>query len=466
MDSITICAFDLAIIGGGPGGIAPLLSAHHEGTLDELLKLGVVVIEQSSRLGGGRLSDYAINSDSSGRTFADCLRGCGEQTHLNALADHPITRQLERAGDEAVSLRQAADFLDLVGDALRRMIEEVPNCDVVLGTTAVSAHQTAMGWRITLRDPVHGTNREIVARNLIIATGAHQPLDRLQAETFDGFCLQGPIGEGRVLQSGDILEMGGLQRVDRMLAGKTNPRVAVVGGSTSAAAVAHALLHRLPSVAFGEEGVALLHRRPLRVYYPDVAAAAAEGYLEWGEGDICPVSGKVFRFAGFRLDSRELIMQARGLGGRPPEARLLLHQIGTDPTAAQALIDNADLVVLALGYRPRGLPLYGQDGQRIGLLAETGPQMPMVDGQCHVLDGDGEPIPNVFGIGLAAGFVPSGPLGGEPSFRGQANGLWLWQHDVGALIVNAVLPQSEPATANGAAAQRPRHAGRVFEITH
>ncbi len=466
MGSVKICAFDSAIIGGGPGGIAPLLSAHHDGTLDDLLKLGVVVIEQSSCLGGGRLGDYAINSDSSGRTFADCLRGCGEQTHLSVLADHPVTRQLERAGDEAVSLRQAADFLNLVGDALRRMIEETPNCDVLLGTMAVSAHQTAMGWRITLRDPVHGIDREITARNLIIATGAHQPVDRFQAEIFDGFCLERPLREGRVLQSGDVLQTGGLERVQQMLTGKTAPCVAVVGGSTSAAAVAHALLHRLPGVAFADGGVALLHRRPLRIYYPDIAAAAAEGYLEWGEDDICPVSGKVFRFAGFRLDSRELIMQARGLGGRPPEARLLLHQIGSDPAAAQALIDRADLVVLALGYRPRGLPLYGQDGERIKLLAETAPQMPMVDRQCHVLDGNGEPISTVFGIGLAAGFVPSGPLGGEPSFRGQANGLWLWQHDVGALIVNAVLRRTEPTTAHDAAERRPRHTARVFEITH
>ena len=92
--------------------------------------------------------------------------------------------------------------------------------------------------------------------------------------------------------------------------------------------------------------------------------------------------------------------------------------------------------------------------------------MPMVDRQCHVLDGNGEPISTVFGIGLAAGFVPSGPLGGEPSFRGQANGLWLWQHDVGALIVNAVLRRTEPTTAHDAAERRPRHTARVFEITH
>jgi hypothetical protein len=43
---------------------------------------------------------------------------------------------------------------------------------------------------------------------------------------------------------------------------------------------------------------------------------------------------------------------------------------------------------------------------------------------------------------LAAGFVPHGKLGGEASFRGQANGLWLWQSDVGGLIVDAILSPS------------------------
>ena len=461
-----VTSVNLAIIGGGPAGIATLLSAHRDGVLNDLLDLGVVLVEQSARIGGGLLGNYGINSDSSGKTFADCLLGSGETTRLTELVEHPVTRQLEQAGDSAVPLPQAAGFLNLVGDALRRMLLERCNCDVLLETRAVSASRTAAGWRVRLRDLASGAMREIVARHLIIATGAHQPLDRLAAETFDGFCLNERLQEGRVLQSGDVLKTGGLDRVAQMLAGKPSPRVAVVGGSTSAAAVAHALLNRMPDVSFADSGVALLHRRPLRIYYPDVAAAAAEDYLEWDENDICPVSGKVFRFAGFRLDSRELIMQARGLGGRQPEARLLLHRIGTELGAAQALIDAADLVVLAVGYRPHALPLYGQYGERLKLLAETAPQMPMVDGKCRVLDATGDVIENVFGIGLAAGFVPSGPLGGEPSFRGQANGLWLWQHDVGALIVDAVLPETELTTAHHAAGHRPRQAERAYEITH
>ena len=48
----------------------------------------------------------------------------------------------------------------------------------------------------------------------------------------------------------------------------------------------------------------------------------------------------------------------------------------------------------------------------------------------------------LYGIGLAAGFVPWGALGGEKSFIGQANGLWLWQNDIGQMILDQLLEKS------------------------
>ena len=76
------------------------------------------------------------------------------------------------------------------------------------------------------------------------------------------------------------------------------------------------------------------------------------------------------------------------------------------------------------------------------LQSETGPQARLVDNYCRVVDAGGSPLPHLFAIGLAAGFVPYGKLGGEKSFRGQANGLWLWQNDVGAMIADAILSPS------------------------
>jgi hypothetical protein len=102
------------------------------------------------------------------------------------------------------------------------------------------------------------------------------------------------------------------------------------------------------------------------------------------------------------------------------------------------VLAEADLVVACLGYRPLALPLFDEHGEKLMLASDTA-RRGLVDGGCRVLDEHGVSVPGVYGIGLAAGFVPHGRLGGEPSFSGQANGLWLWQNDVGALIAEALL---------------------------
>ena len=425
------------------------------GHLSSLLMEGVAIIERGPSLGSGSIGTYAINSDSSGTTFVDCLRS-PERTPLTELVDHPLTRLLAVARDGAVALRDAGRFLSLVGRTLEGMIAAEPSCEVLTGHDALAIKRTSSGWRVMVRDAA-GVQRTVWARSVVLATGAHQPIERLQAETVGGEPLADRCGS-RLVQSGDVLGERGLAQIAARLAPHASPRVVVIGGSTSAAAVAHALLHRMPNVHFGPAGIVLMHRRELRIYYPDAASALAEGYDEFTDDDICPISGRVFRFAGFRLDSRELVMQVRGIGGRAPEPRMALHALQPTDPAALEILDNAHLVVAAMGYRPHAVPVLDQGGDTITLLAHTGPQQPLVDGQCRVLDAAAAPVGGLFGIGLAAGFMPCGSLGGEPSFRGQANGLWLWQNDVGALIVEAVMAPSLSSVFSDAEASEPNEA--------
>jgi Pyridine nucleotide-disulphide oxidoreductase len=427
-----------AIIGGGPAGLAPLLAAHRRGRLADLLKEGVTVVEQSGSVGEGTIGRWCINSDSTAFTFADCLAGAPD-SELASLRNHPLTKEFVEMGEGTVPLRRAAEFLGLVGQAMNEVIEASPKGRVLKGYKAVSTQRTSTGWLTLIKDIETGQERTIDSRNVVLATGASQPVERLRSENVAGVNLVERCGE-RLMQSGEVVSTTGFAAISARLAALGRPpRVAIIGGSTSAAAVAHALLNRMPEVTFGPGGLTILHRRPLRIFYPNVEAALADGYTEFGPDDICPVSGRVFRLSGFRLDSRELIMRARGIGGRPAEPRLQLHRLGVDDAASLELLDNADLVIAALGYRPRALPVFDEAGERVALQSETGPQARLVDNYCRVVDANGNALPHLFAIGLAAGFVPYGKLGGEKSFRGQANGLWLWQNDVGALIADAIV---------------------------
>ena len=418
--------------------MAPLLAAHRRGRLAELLSEGVTIVEQGDAVGAGTIGHWNINSDSTGFTFADCLAGA-PNGELAAMREHPLTKELVAAAQGTVPLTQAGEFLALVGQALQDVVAASPKGRVLKHYKAVSTRRTRTGWLTIIKDEQTGRERTLESDNLVLATGAHQPKERLQREVVAGVNLVERCGE-RLVQSGDMLSHAGFAALAAKLSGLGRPpRVSIIGGSTSAAAVAFALLNRMPTVPWGPQGLTILHRRELRIYYPTVDLALADGYTEFGPDDICPISGRVFRLAGFRLDSRELIMSARGLGGRPAEPRLRLHRLGVDNAASLEILDNADVVIACLGYRPRALPVFDEAGRAVTLMSQTSPQAPLVDGYCRVLDADGNPLPHLFAMGLAAGFVPHGKLGGERSFRGQANGLWLWQSDVGYMIVDAVL---------------------------
>lgn len=435
------------LVGGGPAGMAVLLNAHRDGLLHPMLQQGLLIVERSARLGRGQIGNYAIHSDSTGSTFLDPLRSA-KHPALRHLLDTPVARRIAAAGEGAVPLQDVGDLMEAIGDAIRVMVQQYPASRVLTGCTAQRATQSAAGtWLLDVRDE-HGEPLPCETPRLVLATGATQPGSRLLHECVAGQSVQKRWGS-KLVQSGEVLRIGGPEAVAARVHGNPEPRVAILGGSTSAVAVAHALLHRAPGLHVRTGGITLFHRKPLRVFYPSAAEALADGYNDFTAEDLCPVSGRVYRFAGLRLDSRDLLMQVLGVGGRAPEPRVALHRLGhgSDEEAVRR-IDAADLVIAAFGYRPNALPLFNAAGQPLQLRSQTGPAAPLVDEACRVLGANGTPLPGVYGIGLAAGYRPRGQFGGEASFTGQVNGLWLWQNGIGGIIARALL---EPL----AASQRP-----------
>ena len=212
---------------------------------------------------------------------------------------------------------------------------------------------------------------------------------------------------------------------------------------------------------FGPGDITILQSGPFRIFYPTREAAEADGYTDFGADDFCPVTGRRYRLAGLRFDSGDLVKQFLGVGGAAPEPRVRLFPLdragrhnGFD---LPALLDDAALIIPAFGDRPNVPPIFDVGGQPIALMAQCGPDPdavlpppvaqllsyssapPLVDTECRVLTASGHHIPRLYGIGLASGFRLTGKLGGEPSFRGQTNGLWLYQNGVAELILDQIL---------------------------
>ena len=418
--------------------MAPLIAASRDGRLDALLACGVAVVERSDHLGRGTIGDYAVTSDSTAATFITAAEG-HRDPRLGNVARGAAARALRDAGRAAVPLDLVASFLGEVGATLAGAVADAGGV-VLTGHETTSARLGRDGlWRVVAVPRQGGDTVELDCERLVLATGGNQPRARLADEPFAGEPLL-PAHADRLLLSDAVLRHGGAGLVLSRLAGLASPRVVVAGSNTSALSVVRVLLTALGE-RLGPGAVTVLHRRPPRVFYPSAAAALAED-CDFGPSDVCPVSGFVFRCAGSREEARELAMAMLGLGGRAPEgrARFVPAETGSGGPARAALRE-ADIVVAATGYRPNLLHLVGPDGRSIDLAGAFGG--PAVDGTCRVLDRAGGPVAGVFGIGLAAGCRPSGKLGGEPSFQGQANGLWLWQNDVGALIVDHLLNSSD-----------------------
>lgn len=430
-------SFLTTIVGGGPAALAPLVAASRDGRLDHLLGRGVAIVERGSAIGPGRLGNYAIRSDSTAEAFLAAVTDHLDP-RLGALLDHELCHALKACGRSAVPLEQAGSLMGLVGGVLHRAVAAAGG-RVMVGHEAVRARRTGDGrWSVRVRCCATGSVSHVVSDAVLLATGGHQDGARLASEAVGGLRLS-PDYADKIVQSDDVLRAGGIARVADRLAGRDAPRIAIVGGSTSAIATAVLLLRELPDRLRRPDSITLLHRRPLRVFYPSPQAALADGYAEFDARDICPVSGFVFRFAGFREDARDLVMRLRGIGGRPAEPRVGLHRIDPGrPDLTRDVLDRADLVVTALGYRPRLLPVVDSRGTAIEL-AGAAPGAPAVDQACRILDASGTPVEGLFGIGLAMGFPPQGKFGGEASFVGQANGLWLWQTAVGASLVDGLL---------------------------
>jgi hypothetical protein len=363
---------DTLIIGGGPAGLAPLLAAAAGGRLPALLAGGLAIVEQGASLGAGRLGAYALATHNPARAFLAVL---ADQTdrHLAALRHHPAALRLHAAGNATVPLAWVAALQSAIGAALTETLAAA-GATVLTGHEALRATRLAGGaWSTRIRRRADGAETELLARRLVLATGGHQPAGRLHAERIAGLALL-PRFADRLIQSDSLLTAA---EPPRHLARGGHRLAVVIGAGASAEAVAARLLAQGCAIA-------QLHR-----------------------------------------------------GAPPPgPAPAALRRVGLDEEAdlARRLLEEAALIVPALGYRPRALTLHDANGQDIRLLADR-PGQPLIDRQCRVLDARSRAIPQLFGLGLAAGYDGAA----EP--RGRAESLPLWQDQAGRVLAHALLAE-------------------------
>jgi len=423
------------ILGGGPGGTGPLIWAAQSGALPAWLAAGVTVIDAGRAL-GGTLGRYIINSDSLGGVYLECLGTPTARALFGPLLDAPVYREVDAQRSGFPPLELVDRYQHCLGALLADALARHPGGEFIPGVRVRALRYRLDGSLSAELVTEGGRSVEMAARTVILALGGRRRAND-RAEVAHGVHLS-EIARDKLVPSDQLMTPAGRRYAATVIAQAPSPRVVILGGSHSAYSAAWVLTEMMPEIGFAPGDITILAHRQPPIFYESLAAAAADGYPA-SAADVCPRTLRVHRFGGVRGDGREMWRRITRRPGCVPELRVVLRSL-SDPalsaTALRRLLDEAALIVPAFGYQSRTVPVFDGRGARLRLNAEH--DGAAVDSDARLLCDDGTPLPNLFGIGLGSGYRPTAAMGGEPSFTGQANSLWLYQHHIGAVIHRGV----------------------------
>ncbi len=430
--------YGMVILGGGPAGTGPLVWAAQHGKLGWLLERGVAIVERGAEL-GGTLDGYVINADLPGTSFLECLDTAAARAAFAPVLRAEATRELARMRQLYPPLQLVAEFERALGRALAPLVAAERGCRVIANTVA-QAMRLHRDGSATVRLQ---SGETLAARTVLFGLGGRQDFaDHRAREILPGVRLADQPHE-KILPSDRLLTPAGIADAQRILAAAKRRKVVIIGGSHSAFSSAWVLLNAAPRIEFEAGDIAILHRRPQRIFYGTEADARSDGFV-FTARDVCPLTGRVHRMGGLRNDGRELWRRIACRPGTAPEPRARLVPLaGMTEAGLRRLLDEAGLVVPAFGYRFNTLPVLDETGWRVPLAADAG--LAAVDRESRLLRADGAALPGVFGAGLGTGFLPWGEMRGEPSFSGHQNSLWLFQNGLGRMIFEGVRARLESA---------------------
>ena len=195
--------FASVVVGGGPGGLGPLLWAAQNGLLDAWLAQGVAVVERTGRL-GGTLGRYGICSDSLGGSYLECLEPEALTPSFHYLRNDPITFEMRRYRQSFPPLPLVDRYMGRIGEAMTATLALHRASALHFHTTVQSIHLRADGTVALFARGEDARPRTLIARSAIVALGGRQPWQEKAPES--GLCF--PDNAERRIAVLDIVDFG------------------------------------------------------------------------------------------------------------------------------------------------------------------------------------------------------------------------------------------------------------------
>ncbi len=417
--------YQTQIIGCGPAGIGTLVAADRNVWLPSMLIQGVALVESGGKktFGQGGLHGLNLRSNSGSDDFHTAIREDG--AYAGTLRGDNGRRLIKALGNNVSLGEVVAPFLGDLGHRTGSMVENCRASDVFLDTRVVRIEQhTGPKDADTQYTSVTANGDRITSKNVIVATGG------IEKPAFVGNLAD------KLFLSHDVLTDEALQAIYDRLTQSDQQQLAFLGGSHSTFSALQRFLETIGTELSLDEGaITVVHRNPIRLFYPTISAARNDGYT-FAPDDVCQKTGRVHRFGGLRADAKELYRKI--LSGE--EKRVKLQQV-EDLTDASAILLTSSAIVQGLGYKANRLPIVDEQGRDIGPALRPSGEV-FVNDRAQLHDTGMQPIPHMYGIGLGYGMRTSEKLGGEASYKGGPDGVNFYQGSIGEIITGQIIAEA------------------------
>ncbi|WP_381426401.1 hypothetical protein [Sporosarcina thermotolerans] len=395
--------YETIICGGGPAGMSQLIYFDAQGQLAEELNRGICVIEKTDELLSGNIKKYKISANSKGGALFEFLSEHSlVQQYLNK---EKLSEQIQSYCDIAPSLHDIGVLYGKIGNFLEQCIKQNPNSDVYKCATVEQIHICEEGlFKVVFKQ--FGCVKEVWAKNVHVNLGGVPKTLNLDEDD-------------RYVHSHYILTEQN-EHLEELFTSNDSLKIAIVGNSHSAMSVLSKLNERYSVINSSKYSFDLYGKSNLKLYYSSMEDALLDGY-NFTEDDICPVTQRVNRYSGMREESFLV-------------AKAILNETINNVTLKRVYFkDNADydLIIECLGYKTNLIPVY-KNGKQIQFEVNNG--ILKTDTHFRPVMKNQESIDCFYSYGLGVGIGLTEVSGGEKSFTGNIDGIWLYQHYVAEII--------------------------------
>lgn len=420
--------YKLTVCGCGPAGISPLIYLEEENLLDQLLIEGVCLIDSSKKIGNGNIGEYKITANSLGKVFVEIFEESKSEMFSYIKQKESYKQILENA-NVAPKLSHVGNLMSDIGVYIEKKIEKNSNSHVHLQHRVEEIHCRRDGkYEIVYKPTAQEKVKRHISEYVLLNIGGRQNV---------------PVFLEKYLKtrskltwfSGDFIK-GVYDPLLTTLLTDTNKQlnITLLGSSHSAFSTLYRLENHFEVSKKSRVNISVMQRSEVKLYFESVDEARRAGYKFNLDDDVCPQSGRVNRFSGLRYDSFNLAQKL--LDGHFQN----VHLKRTGDMRQEILeehLDKQDIIIVCTGYQNNTINFFDENGELIEF--KRNDHGLIINKNCNPIKLDNNPMQNIYMYGLGSGLDTNQEYGGEKSFYGRIDGIWLYQHVVSSQIVSQII---------------------------